>query len=188
MKAPLLERSILLRPLNLLRVDHEYRFWQNWALPTIIFVPIFASTLVAAIANEKNLLSTLSDEASLIQIILPFTITSLAVVSSMQGPPTIDRPFQMARSVTLVITQSGSMIKKDVTPRHFICLLLSYITISCIFSLILYSIFEPIALIIPHVVGQIVSFAFLFLYSQILSHSLLAVYLLGDYLARHRTP
>jgi hypothetical protein len=188
MKAPLLESSILLRPLNLLRIDHEYSFWQNWLLPTIIFVPIFSSTLLAAIANETDLVSTLSDEASLIQIILPFTITSLAVVSSMQGPPIIDRPFQMAQSVTLVVMQSGSMIKKDVTPRHFICLLLSYITLSCIFSLILYSVFEPIRLIITHVVGYIVSFVFLFLYSQILSHSLLAVYLLGDYLVRHRTP
>lgn len=186
MSTPLAERYIFLRPLSLLRIRHQLAWWQNWALPMIFFIPIFISSLVSAKSSSTSILGTLSDEIGLINILLPFTVTSLAVVAGLAGPKTIDEKFNMAEPVKLYIERKGDTVPIDVTPRHFVCLLLSYITMACIFCLMINSILGPIATLVPIYVDYISSYVFLFLYSQILSFSLLAVYLLGDYLSRSR--
>lgn len=80
----------------------------------------------------------------LVKASAPFFIAALAVVSTFAGPELFSEPFKMKEPVTLhVIGERGEPELKDVTPRHFLSLLLGY---CCLLSLVpfLVSIFSPV--------------------------------------------
>lgn len=186
MSLPWAEKSIFARPFNFLRVRYRYAFKHIWLMPFIVAIPMLIGSIGGSVHSGQHMFHGLSGEIELIKIILPFTITSLAVVATFSGPESLDKPFKMASTVTLLTEYKGDLVNDDVTPRRFMGLLFSYVTMVSSLVLLLYFSVEPIAAVIPRFLEYLLSVAILFLMAQIFVLSAISVYLLGDYLARQR--
>lgn len=177
-----------MRPFNFLRVKHKYAQFHLWVVPFFVFVPVFFASILGLNEQTKLLIGSLKSEVDLLKLILPFAITSLAVISTFVGPKTIDQPFKMSSRVTMLVAKAGAIEKVDVTPRHYMALLFSYLTMISIAAITFHSISEPISPFLSKPIEYFVAAVILYVYAQVLVLVCVAVYLLGDYLARQRTP
>jgi hypothetical protein len=188
------EKSVFLRSLNYLRVNHRYALLYNWIYP---FVLGGATALVILqLSTEISLFQAdgfVRSFTPVLSILAPFYIAALAAVATFSGNQSVDKPFDMSQPVLLkVIGDGGDWENIDVTPRHFLSLLFGYCTSLSIF-LLLVSIFAPfIAKLAETAPCEWTSFSlalifgiFTVLLSQLFLGTLLGVYYLADRIHRN---
>jgi len=166
---PLMERTVFLKSLNYLRVSHPYSFAYTLLYP--VGLALIASISLWQLAPDQVLFGDdgfVSKFSDFLAVIAPFFIAALAAVSTFKGPEFFDKPMEMKQPVILKVSgERGAREWIEVTPRHFLSLLLGYCSLSSL-ALFLVSIFAPV------LVGQVsshdgtvvewVSRSFLFLY------------------------
>jgi len=188
-----MEKTVFLRSLNYLRVNHQYAVRYNWVYPTFLGGALALVVLLLTSTDssfERN--GLLTSFTPVLSILAPFYIAALAAVSTFSGTKAIDEPFKMSRPVLLkVIGDGGDWENIDVSPRHFLSLLFGYCTALSMFLLTV-SIFSPLVLKGIKVISTTYSewllggalIAFLILFSQLVLCTLLGVYFLADRIHR----
>lgn len=188
-----IEKTVFLRSLNYLRVNHGYALRYNWIYPLVlggatalgILQLVSAISLFEADGFVRSFTPVLS-------ILAPFYIAALAAVATFSGNPSVDRPFNMSQPVLLkVIGDGGDWENIDITPRHFLSLLFGYCT-SLSILLLFASIFAPFIAKLAEFAPcdwasfllSIVFVVFVFLLSQLILGTLLGVYYLADRIHR----
>lgn len=189
-----IEKSALMRPLNFLRVSHQFAKRYN------LFYPLILSGLtVVAVEYGSTPLDAMKRDgiihsfSGIFSLMTPFYIAAIAAIATFSGKATIDKPFEMSSPVTLeILGDSGHWEVINVTPRHFLSLLFGY---STLVSLVL-AVFSNLAPLLrdayekcdctsaqytlPFIIGIFFFFVF-----QLVLNTLLGVYFLSDKIHRY---
>ncbi|CAM3349841.1 hypothetical protein PANO111632_15760 [Paracoccus nototheniae] len=192
-----LHDSTLLRTLFYLRIKSPFSKRYNYIYPLIATSSLIAFLFFAPISvgywRDGGFFPKL---APLLSILFPFYIASLAAVSTFSGSTEIDKTFpedSRGRSVYLPMRgKMGEIELIEITQRHFLSLLFGYCCIVSLVLLFVASLSSLVSVGIP-IEGvktrwwfsNITFGVFLFLFFQMLTLTLFAVYYLSDKI--HRT-
>lgn len=190
-----MHRSALVRTLYYLKVKTSFSRRYNYIYPATVTAVIAFSIYIAApdenIWGSNGIISKLT---AFLAVLAPFYIASLAAVATFQGNKDLDLPFppdHNGRCASLPYIGTGGVAEpQPITQRHFLSLLFGYSTIIA-FSLLLLSIAGPIfgnilpkGLLISEIISSFAAVFFCFLFFQIMSITIIAVYYLSDKLQR----
>lgn len=189
----ILEKHVFLRTLNYLRISHEYSVSFNVVFPSVLTSLIML--LLLFLGNDPNVYGKdgmLGGIASLLAILTPFYIASLAAVATFQGTGAFDEKFSMAKPVELKILERGQWKVLHLTTRHFLSMLFGYCSMASL-TLFLFTILAPIVAgklsvlfgDFSDCVGWIGLAAFLFVFSHMLTTTILGMYFLSDRIHRN---
>lgn len=188
------EGSSFFRPLNYLRIQNDYALKYNWVYPAILGGVLYLGVYLGTSSNSPaDLLSPINKYGSLLTVLFPFYFASLAATSSLGGVPALDKKFEMAEPVTLVIKLTADEYKTlYLSPRDFISLLFAYCTTISLFLLIISFMTSGMVSAIDMLpngasgVSMVVLAIVTLLLSQLLVATLLGVYFLSDYMVRNQ--
>lgn len=189
-----LEKHVFLRTLNYLRISHEYCVSFNVVFPSAL--TLFITLLLFFFGNDPNIYGKdgmLGGVASLLAILTPFYIASLAAVATFQGTGSFDEKFSMTKPVELKILERGQWKVMHLTTRHFLSMLFGYCSMASL-ALFLFTILAPIIAgklselfgDFSNCVGWLGLTVFLFIFSHMLTTTILGMYFLSDRIHRNR--
>lgn len=139
----IIEKIVLLRSMNYIRVSHDY-WWQfNLIIPFVF--SIVTLLLIFFLANGENYFGSgglLSSFSQILAILAPFYIASLAAVATFGSQSSFDSKFKMVNPPTIQRLVKGSWKTCDVSLRQFLCMLFGYCSVAAIF-LFFVTIFVP---------------------------------------------
>ena len=183
----------LLSPLTYLKAKNSHKFVWDWIIPALFAVLGVLLLLVLpkplSVLGERGLVYWVNE---LLQVLIGFYIAALAAVASFDRAA-LDQLIE-GDGVTLKVVRDGSPVDRSLTRRAFISLMFSYlsllaITLYCMGVAI--SLLEGnIKLILPAALFYLrLGFVFIyaFLFAQMLSITLVALFYLGDRIHR-QTP
>lgn len=188
-----MEKSALLRALNYQRVRHGYAIRYNLIYPALVAIAsVWAINAYGSLSDEFEVDGFVRETLSILSILAPFFIASLAAVATFDGPADFDEPFKMSSPLTLTIVgKGGEWALIHPTQRHFLSLLFGYCATLAIF-LLLFVILSP-TLSSPWFgistdawwYAQAVSMIlFVFFLTQLVLSMMLGIYYLADRLHR----
>ncbi len=190
----ILENSVFLRPLNYLRVKSEYALAYNWIYPTIIAIVLFLCCEYSPAPQKFEIFEkTFEEISSLLTVLLPFYIASLAAVSTFTGGKFLDEKFDGRVPLSLRIRVSrNEWDTKILTPRNLLRLIFAYCTLATLFLIILLFVY-PLVVFFASSLADKLEFILLaafrliafFITSQLCLATVIAVYFLSDYLVRN---
>jgi len=184
--------SILIRPLNYLRITHSQKI--HWDITIPLFLAILA-TLILSILPEKVQVfkegGLIQEVNSLIQILAGFYIASLAAVASFNGS-NLDEEM-LGEPVQLSVKRGGRRLTLNLTRRLFLCSLFGYLAYM---SILIYFLgvsanllVENFIVIAPASVFGISKVVFVFVYLSVFFNvmiaTLIGLYYMADRI--HRT-
>lgn len=189
---PLLEKSIFLRTLNFLRIQHPHRAQYCYIYPATITAFVLAASIYSNWGHPSpSLTERMQPILSSVLILFPFFLASLAAVSTFQGPKGFDSEFKMRTPVVLSVTYRGGLRQIPVSYRYFLCLLLGYCASISLFIFVALSLESAIPLsriIKSSDILDLLMVAFsainCFLFFQILILTMVAIYYLSDLIHR----
>lgn len=188
----LFESSPFLRSLNFVRVRHPERMRYLLVYPFVFTLSVLLVLRIAAGSFFSiDVSKAIQPIIPMIAILLPFFIASLAATATFSGPKGFDEPFKMRHKVKLLISFRGGSKDIDVTPRHFLSLLFSYISVLCLsllFAGAIQSNIDLLSLLGNHtwvaLIKTIFLLKFLIFLGQILVATGVVIYYLGDFIHR----
>jgi len=189
----ILEKHVFLRTLNYLRISHEYSVSFNLVFPSVLALAIML--LLFFLGDDPNIYGKggmLGGIANLLAILTPFYIASLAAVATFQATASFDEKFSMTKPVELQILDRGKWKAKYLTVRHFLSMLFGYCSMASL-TLFLFTILAPIiAGKLSELLGGSSDFVgwfglaiFLFIFSHMLTTTVLGMYFLSDRIHRN---
>lgn len=189
----ILEKHVFLRTLNYLRISHEYSVSFNVVFPTVLTSAMML--LLFFLGDNPNIYGKggmLGGVAGLLAILTPFYIASLAAVATFQGTGAFDEKFSMAKPVELKILERGQWKTMHLTTRHFLSMLFGYCSMASL-VLFLFTILAPIIAgklselfgDFSDCVGWVGLGIFLFIFSHMLTTTILGMCFLSDRIHRN---
>ncbi len=187
-----IEKTVFLRTLNYLRVEHSYRRQFNLILPllfsALILAPIYAFASNPNIFGSDGLVAGFSQ---ILAILAPFFVASLAAVATFAGNAQFDERFQMNEPVKLQVLERGQWRERHLTLRQFLSLLFGYCGVTAMFLFLVTLISPIISSGVAEAFGDVSGFAgvvffavFVFLFSHMLTATMLGLYYLADRMHR----
>lgn len=186
----LVELSIFLRPLNFLRVKSEYTKRYCWDYPIALS---FVGYLLTTVTRGDQAFALASDKLlSLITLLIPFYIASLAAISTLPETGPLNEPFKTRKEISLRILSANDTWKDIIlSPKDYMRLLFAYATFAsiCIFCLIagsnaIFSLFGLLSMQLE-ISAKVFLYGVIYLFSaQLATITLIGIYFLSDYLVR----
>lgn len=183
----------LLTPLNYLRAKNAHKFAWDWTIPAIVAILGVACLLLLprpiVVLGDRGLIYWVNE---LLQVLIGFYIAALAAIASFDRT-SLDQQIE-GEGVTLKVIRDGGPIDRSLTRRAFLSLMFGYlalvaITLYCT-GLVVSLLDTNIKLIQPGVLFYLrllFVFCYGFLFAQMLSITLVALFYLSDRIHR-QTP
>lgn len=183
----------LFAPLNYLRARNSQKFAWDWIYPVILAVLMTGCLLVLpqpiSILGDKGLVYWVNE---LLQVLIGFYIAALAAIASF-GRASLDQVIE-GDGVLLSVRRDGAPEDRSLTRRSFLSLMFGYLSLLAIFlyctGLAVSLLAANIHLLPPVVLTALrIGFVFIygFLFAQMLSITLVALFYLSDRIHR-QTP
>lgn len=183
----------LLTPLNYLRAKNPHKFTWDWTIPAIAAILGVACLVLLprsiSVLGERGLVYWVNE---LLQVLIGFYIAALAAIASFDRV-SLDQLIE-GDGVTIRVQGAEGPYDKPLTRRAFISLMFGYLSLLAIalycIGLVTSLLESNIKLIVPdvlYVLRAIFVLAYGFLFAQMLSITLVALFYLSDRIHR-QTP
>lgn len=195
-----IHESTFIRTLYYIKIRSPFAFRYNYVYPlattALVLLAVHAGPIDISLWRDGGISTKLSP---LLAVLFPFYVAALAAVSTFPGSSEIDKPFppdSKGVCVTLAYPgRGGVVVPHKITQRHFLSLLFGYCCVLSVVLLLLSSISAPIAagLKVDNADARWwtsnISFAiYIFIFFQMITLTLLAIYYLSDKIHRRSEP
>ena len=187
-----IEKYILLRSLNYIRVSHRDAVAYNYIIPIIFSILLIAP--ICFLVPENNIYGVggiLSEFSSLLVILAPFYIVALAAVATFDGSPSFNEVMEGIKPPVLKVLDRGQEKIMPLTMRHFLSLMFGYCSLLSLVLFLANVLVRYIAQntnITDWIYAEYLGLSFFALYifflMQLITTTLLGLYFLSDKLHR----
>lgn len=183
-----MDKFILLRTLNYVRISHGYWWKYNVVVPSVLTALSLLVVMCLSVSwSAFGASSILKNFTQILSIMSPFYMAALAAISTFTANARFDEPLRMVQPPSIRIIEKGEWRVHYPTLRHFLSMLFGYCAVVS-FVLFLFTIFIPIISIEEglreNVLSIIILSAFLMLFYHSFTATLLGMYYLSDKMHR----
>ena len=187
-----IEKSVFLRPLNYLRVRHEYAVRFNLIVPTaattLFTLLLFRLSVDPDIYGHNGLIAGFTQ---MLGVLAPFFIASLAAVATFSANKLFDTKFRMKETLSLERLEKGTWRTRLLTVRQFLSLLFGYcgfVSLMLFLTSLIVPVIAPgISLLFgdwSQVFGLMFFVFYLFVFFHMMTATIIGIYYLSDRIHR----